>query len=197
MEDVGQQKSLLSTSPGVEFPIPQLLQDIAGKEKRVGTVSLTTGDETGLASILGWTGRKEDFLGPESFLRHQSITTIYSEHSYIRQKPINDESAVETLTFTVCSPARWKTYRYYAKDTAEDQTLGEMVKRTCGNADQPCARPECKAKSRDHELRWVHNRTKIFGRVKLGDETENACMWASCAVCEATTDRKEIAEGTE
>ena len=197
VEDVGQQKSLLSTSPGVEFPIPQLLQDIAGKEKRVGTVSLTTGDETGLASILGWTGRKEDFLGPESFLRHQSITTIYSEHSYIRQKPINDESAVETLTFTVCSPARWKTYRYYAKDTAEDQTLGEMVKRTCGNADQPCARPECKAKSRDHELRWVHNRTKIFGRVKLGDETENACMWASCAVCEATTDRKEIAEGTE
>ena len=197
VEDVSREKHLLSTSPGVEFPIPQLLRDIAEKEKRVSTVSLTTGDETGLASILGWTGRKEEFLGPESFLRHQSITTIYSEHSYIRQKPTSDENAEETFTYTVCSPARWITYRYYAKDTADDQTLGEMVRRTCGNADQPCVRSECKAKLRDHELRWVHHRTKIIGRVKLGDETEDAYMWASCAVCDATTDRKQLAEGTE
>jgi 1-phosphatidylinositol-3-phosphate 5-kinase len=196
VEDVNRTKNLLSTSPGVEFPVPQLLRDLAEKEKRPSTVSLTTGDETGLASILGWTGRKEDFLGSESFLRHQSITTIYSEHSYTRQKPISDESAEETLTFTVCTSARWMTYQYYAKDTGDDQTLGEMVKRTCGNADQPCVRPECKANLRDHELRWVHHRTKIIGRVKPGDETEDVCMWASCAVCEAATDRKEMAEGT-
>jgi 1-phosphatidylinositol-3-phosphate 5-kinase len=197
VEDVNRTKNLFSTSPGVEFPIPQLLRDIAEKEKRGYTTSLTTGDETGLTSILGWTGRKEEFLGPESFLRHQSITTIYSEHSYTRQKPTSDENAEETLIFTICSSARWMTYQYYAKDTTDDQTLGEMVKRICGNADQPCVRPECKAKLRDHELRWVHHRTKIIGRVMLGDDTEGACMWASCAVCEAATDRKEMAEGTE
>ena len=195
VDDIHRTKNLLSTSPGVEFPIPQLLQDIAEKEKRASTLSLTAGDETGLASILGWTGRKEDFLGSEVFLRHQSITTIYSEHSYTRQKPTSDENT-ETLTFTICSSARWITYQYYAKGTDDDQTLGETVKRTCGNADQPCVRPECKARLRDHELRWVHHRTRITGRVEPGDETEGACMWASCAVCGAATDRKEMAEGT-
>jgi 1-phosphatidylinositol-3-phosphate 5-kinase len=148
------------------FRYPNCFGILQRKRNEVSTTSLTTGDETGLASILGWTGRKEEFLGPESFLRHQSITTIYSEHSYTRQKPTSDENAEETLTFTICSSARWMTYQYYAKDTGDDQTLGEMVKRTCGNADQPCVRPECKAKLRDHELRWVHHRTKIIGRVK-------------------------------
>lgn len=196
VEEVDRAKNLLSTSPGVEFPIPQLLRDIAEKEKRACTVPLTTGDETGLASILGWTGQKEEIIGPDSFLRHQSITTIYSEHSYTRQKPTNDENAEETLNFTICSSARWKTYQYYTKDTTDDQTLGEMVERTCGNADQPCVRPECKAKLRDHELRWVHHRTKVIGRVMPGDETEDVCMWASCAICEAATDKREMAEGT-
>ena len=196
VEDINQMKNLLSTSPGVEFPIPQLLQDIAEKENRASTVSLTAGDETGLSSILGWTRRREGFLGPESFLRHQSITTIYSEHSYTRQKLSNDEGAEETLTFAPCSSARWRTYRYYAKDGSDDQTLGELVKQTCGSADQPCVRPECKVKRRDHELRWVHDRTKVIGRVKSGDKAEGACMWVSCAVCEVATDRQEMTEGT-
>jgi len=196
VEDVNRMKSLLSTSPGVEFPIPQLLQDIAEKEKRDSVVSLTTEDETGLSSILGWTARRADFLGPESFLRHQSITAIYAEHSYTRQKPSSDESVEETLTFTICSPARWRTYRYYAKDKADDQTLGDLVKQICGNADQLCVRSECKAKLRDHELRWVHHRIKVIGRVKSGDETEGTSMWASCAACEAATERQEMAEGT-
>lgn len=196
VEDVNRTKHLLSTSPGVEFPMPQLLQDIVEKEKRASTVSLTAGDETGLSSILGWTGRREDFLGPESFLRHQSITTIYSEHSYTRHKPNSDETTEETLTFAICSSARWRTYRYYAKDRDYDQTLGELVKETCGNAEQPCVRPECKAKLRDHELRWVHHRTKVIGRVKPGDETEDTRMWTSCVVCEAATERREMAAGT-
>ena len=193
--DINRMKNLLSTSPGVEFPIPQLLQDIAEKEKRASALSLTTGDEIGLLSILGWTGRRDDLLGPDSFLRHQSITTIYSEHPYTRKKPTNDENA-ETLTFSICSSARWKTYRYYDKDGVDEQSLGDFVKRTCGNGGQPCVRPECKAMLRDHELRWVHHRTKILGRVNPGDETKGACMWASCAICKAATDRQEMAEGT-
>lgn len=196
VEEVNRTKHLLSTSPGVEFPMPQLLQDIVEKEKRASTVSLTAGDETGLSSILGWTGRREDFLGPENFLKHQSITTIYSEHSYTRHKPTSDETTEETLTFAICSSARWRTYRYYAKDRDYDQTLGELVKETCGNAERLCVRPECKAKLRDHELRWVHHRTKVTGRVNPGDETEDTRMWTSCVVCEAATERREMAEGT-
>jgi hypothetical protein len=196
VEDVHRTKNLLSTSPGIDFPIPQLLQDIAEKEKRASTVGLTAGDETGLSSILGWTGRREDFLGPESFLRHQSITTIYSEHSFTRQKPNNEGSTEETLTSTACSPAQWRTYQYYARDWDNDQTLGELVKQTCEDADRSCVRPECKAKWNDHELRWVHHRAKVTGRVKPGGETKGACIWASCAVCGAATDRREMTEGT-
>ncbi|PVF97022.1 hypothetical protein CPB86DRAFT_874463 [Serendipita vermifera] len=188
----------LSTSPGVRFPPPILLQELAEKEAKTGQSDLTADQTAGLRSLLGWSVDHQ-FAGPKAFLRHQCITTLYSEYVPIESEDSDQENdgGNSTVSWTPCISRHWKTFRYYSKFLEEDTSLGEFVQRKCGDAALPCSVPKCKFPGQAHQLRWVTGRTRIMGRLRVdGKESDEVTMWATCHECSAGSPHRPMGHAT-
>lgn len=191
-------ESVLSTTPGVIFPPPLLLTELAEKEVAAGYSDLTAGQHVGLNSILGWSVDHQ-LSGPNSFLRHQCITTLHSQYvpKVANQPNEDDDGGQSTASWLPCVQRHWRTYRYYSKLPDEDQRLGELVMEQCENAVKQCSTENCKFQRQAHQLRWVTGRARIIAKIHADSSpTESVDMWVSCHECGASTPRLPMANGT-
>ncbi|KAG8835679.1 hypothetical protein FRC17_001868 [Serendipita sp. 399] len=186
----------LSTSPGVRFPPPALLKELAEKESQTGLTDLTPSQKTGLRSLLGWSVDHR-LSGPNAFLRHQCITVLYSEHvpmSVEKAEAEAEENQSKTL-WTQCIQPRWTTFRYYSK--LEDQSLGEAVMKKCSDAQKACSIANCKFKRLSHQTRWITGRTQIVSQLNVHPESqEDIRVWVSCRECSSSSTPKVMGSGT-
>jgi 1-phosphatidylinositol-3-phosphate 5-kinase len=208
---------MLSASPGLVVPPPQLLVCLAESEKATPARRLTGEERTGLTSILGWEGKKAagrgNMTSTTGFLRQQQLSLLYVEHVHGSNRP-SQASADGTLnkpvegeqkshTHVHCGTrVQWVTYVYYANGN-HDRSLGDMITSICMRADEPCTRPGCKALRRQHERRWVHGGIRVVAQTEaqdpsaspgvLSDEIE---MWQSCKICQKSTARCKMSDGT-
>jgi 1-phosphatidylinositol-3-phosphate 5-kinase len=214
---IEESKGMLSSSPGLVFPPPQLLVRLAGSEKEHPNRHLTGEERSGLTSILGWEGKKAagrgNLISTAAFLRQQQISLLYSEHVY-GPDPAPQSSADGTLnkpvgaepkqrTYVHCGvPVQWLTYAYYAGGNL-DQSLGDMITSMCVRADEPCAQPGCKARRRQHERRWIHGGIRVVVQTEARDpskspdvQSEAIEMWQSCKICRKSTEQCKMSDGT-
>ncbi|KAI0065116.1 hypothetical protein BV25DRAFT_1799271 [Artomyces pyxidatus] len=214
LRQVEKSRALLSTSVDILIPPPILLTRLAEKEKENPTRRLTGEERTGLASILGWEGKKaggRGMSGTAGFVRQQRISVLYSEHvpacgsgsaSSLDQKTSRILQDDEHKTYLHCGPrADWRTYAFYANTASEenaDRSLGETVATLCGCARDPCFRPDCKTPRGQHERRWMHNSVRIVASVKPSDDANDSDIqiWHSCQVCSEVTPRCKMNDGT-
>jgi 1-phosphatidylinositol-3-phosphate 5-kinase len=210
-------KGMLSASPGLVFPPPQLLVRLAESEKEHPSRHLSGEERTGLTSILGWEGKKAagrgNLISTAAFLRQQQLSLLYSEHIY-DPDPTSQAAADSTLnkpvgaepkqrTYVHCGiPAQWLTYVYYASGN-HDQSLGDMITSMCVRADEPCAQPGCKATRRQHERRWIHGGIRVIVQTEARDpsaspdvHSEDIEMWQSCKICRKSTEQCKMSDGT-
>ncbi|RDB21822.1 hypothetical protein Hypma_010794 [Hypsizygus marmoreus] len=89
LAQIQESSAFLSTSPGVIFPAPTPILDLAQSEKLVeakgdNSQRRLRGDErAGLASVLGWEGRENmgnGMKGIPGFVKHQGISVLRSQH---------------------------------------------------------------------------------------------------------------------
>ena len=210
-------KGLLSASPGLVFPPPQLLVHLAESEKEHPSRRLSGEERTGLTSILGWEGKKAagrgNLISTAAFLQQQQLSLLYSEHIYgpnhmsqapangTSNKPVGEEP--KQRTYVHCgTPVQWLTYVYYASGN-HDQSLGGMITSMCVLADRPCAQPGCKARRRQHERRWIHGGIRVVAQTEAwGPSTspdvrsEDIEMWQSCRICRKSTKQCKMSDGT-
>jgi 1-phosphatidylinositol-3-phosphate 5-kinase len=214
---IEESKGMLSASPGLVFPPPQLLVRLAESEKEHPSRHLTGEERTALTSILGWEGKKAagrgNLISTAAFLRQQQLSFLYSEHIYgpnrtpqasangTINKPVGDEP--KHTTYVHCgTPVRWLTYVYYAGGN-HDQSLGDMVTSMCVRADEPCAQPGCKARRRQHERRWIHGGIRVVVQMEARNpsaspdvHSEDIEMWQSCKICRKSTEQCKMSDGT-
>jgi 1-phosphatidylinositol-3-phosphate 5-kinase len=215
---IEESKGMLSASPGLVFPPPQLLVRLAESEKEHPSRHLSGEERTGLTSILGWEGKKAagrgNLISTGAFLRQQQLSLLYSEHVYgpdrasqasapdgTVNKPVGGES--KQRTYVHCGiPVQWLTYVYYASGN-HDQSLGDMITSMCTRADEPCAQPGCKARRRQHERRWIHGGIRVVVQTEARDpstshdvHSEDIEMWQSCKVCRKSTEQCKMSDGT-
>lgn len=191
LKRIEESKHILSTSPGVVFPPPYLITELAKKETRDPSRRLTGDEKAGLVSVLGWDGRDgggNGMSGTPGFIRQQEISVLYSQH--VPSPPAPDPSSSSSLTasttvssqtvdplkpaFSRCDRERWITYRYYARDSYNkhrvlDKSLGETITDLASGADLACDIPGCQFKRGKHELRFIHGGIRIVVKVDLGD----------------------------
>lgn len=191
--------SVLSTSPGIRFPPPVLLLELAEKEAQTGHSDLTAAQHVGLRSLLGWT-IDHQMAGPSAFLRHQCLTVLYSEYvpNEVHQEGEENDNGQSTASWLPCVQRHWQTYRYYSREQSQDQRLGELIMEKCGNATKACTRKGCKFQIHSHQYRWVTGRTRIIAKMRPDTEPpeEGISMWMSCHECGASTSRRPMANGT-
>lgn len=217
LHHVEESKDILSSSPGLVFPPPQLLVRLAESEKGHPNRRLTGEERTGLTSILGWEGKKAagrgNLIGTAAFLRQQQLSLLYSEHVY-GPGPTSQASTDGTLnklvgggpkqrTYVHCGiPVQWLTYVYYASGS-HDQSLGDMVTSMCVRADEACTQSGCKARRREHERRWIHGGIRVVVQTEARDppastdvHSEEVEMWQSCKICRKSTEQCKMSDGT-
>lgn len=215
---IEESKGMLSASPGLVFPPPQLLVRLAESEKEHPSRHLSGEERTGLTSILGWEGKKAagrgNLISTAAFLRQQQLSFLYSEHVYgpdrtsqasapdgTVNKPVGGEP--KQRTYVHCGiPVQWLTYVYYASGN-HDQSLGDMITSMSVRADEPCAQPGCKARRRQHERRWIHGGIRVVMQMEARDSStshdvhsEDIEMWQSCKVCRKSTEQCKMSDGT-
>jgi hypothetical protein len=189
---------VLSTTPGLNFPPPILLQELAEKEAKTGHSDVTASQNAGLRSILGW-NVDHHLSGPKAFLRHQCITALYSEYvpEESAQPDEENDGGQSTVSWTPCVQRKWRTYRYYSRIDGEDTSLGEFIMTRCIQAPQDCAHSQCKFKGQAHRLRWVTGRTRIIAKVHADPSPKGGLnMWISCHECAAFTAALPMNDGT-
>ncbi|KII84857.1 hypothetical protein PLICRDRAFT_167256 [Plicaturopsis crispa FD-325 SS-3] len=195
--------SLLSTTPGTIFPPPPLLVTLAEKETQDPTRRLKGDEKAALGSLIGWEGRESrgrGMGGTSGFVRMQGISMLVSTRIIVREPSEGNEEPI--VKVTRCDRAKWKTFRYYARD-GQDRTLGEAVEELCGRAGEPCNVQECTYSQGDHEVRWLHGGVRVVIGVKddpAVEERKNRKesdieVWESCQVCSAKTRRKVLSDG--
>jgi 1-phosphatidylinositol-3-phosphate 5-kinase len=214
---IEESKGMLSASPGLVFPPPQLLVRLAESEKEHPSRHLTGEERTGLTSILGWEGKKAagrgNLISTAAFLRQQQLSLLYSEHVYgpDRETQASTDSTLNKLvggdpkqrTYVHCgAPVQWLTYVYYASGN-QDQSLGDMITSMCVRADEPCTQPGCKARRRQHERRWIHGGIRVVVQTEARDastspdaHSEDIEMWQSCKICRKSTEKCKMSDGT-
>lgn len=217
---IEESKGMLSASPGLVFPPPQLLVRLAESEREHPGRHLTGEERTALTSILGWEGKKAagrgNLISTTAFLRQQQLSFLYSEHIYgpgpdrMIQAPADGtlnrpmvEGEPEQRPYVHCgTPVQWLTYVYYA-GCNNDQSLGDMVTSMCVQADDPCAQPGCKARRRQHERRWIHGGIRVVVQTEARNpstspdvHSEDIEMWQSCKICRKSTEQCKMSDGT-
>lgn len=154
-------QSLLSTSPGVLFPPPKLIVDLAEKEKRNPGRKLKGDEKAALGSLLGWTpayegrGMGKGMVGTVGFLRHQQISVLYSLHHSPATSPSPSSPAYPT-----CGHPRYHTYHYYSRD---DRSLGDTITHLITTAEE----------ERGYGDHWLKVNTDA-GEMKTPSEKEKA-----------------------
>ena len=216
LQRVKEGRALLSTSPGLVIPLPQLLVRLAELEKANPTRRLTGEERTGLTSILGWEGKKAalhgSMTGTAGFLRQQQLSLLYSEYVYdpdrasqssapdgSPMKPVDAQLKPHTQSGV---HAHRITYMYYGGDDY-DQCLGDMITSLCSRAAEPCPLRACKIPQQRHERRWSHSGIRVT--LKMEPQTPFASsdirsqeieMWQSCKICQESTARCNMSDGT-
>ncbi|KAG8839645.1 hypothetical protein FRC18_009575 [Serendipita sp. 400] len=188
-------EAALSTSPGVRFPPPALLNELAEKESQTGYSDLTPSQKTGLRSLLGW-DVDHRLSGPNAFLRHQCITVLYSEHVPTPVENPGEETTdnQSNVSWAQCIQPQWTTFRYYSRN--EDRSLGEMITTKCSEAEENCSIANCKFKRILHQARWVTGRTQIVSKLDVYPESkEGIHVWISCRECLLSTEPQLMGNG--
>lgn len=210
-------KGMLSASPGLIFQPPQLLVRLAESEKANPSRRLAGEERTGLTSILGWEGKtaagRGNLTGIGGFLRQQQLSLLYAEHVRVPDRTSNAsadgtvnkpaEGEPKVPTHVHCGTrVQWVTYVYYASGN-HDRSLGDMITSICTRADEPCKQPGCKSLQRQHERRWIHGGIRVVAQTEPrdpapspGKHTEDIDMWQSCKMCQKTTTRCKMSDGT-
>lgn len=193
-------EGVLSTTPGVRFPPPVLLMELAEKEAKTGHSDLTAAQHVGLRSLLGW-NVDHHLSGPTAFLRHQCLTMLYSQYVPDEEKKKEEEednTGHSTTSWQPCIQRYWRTYRYYSTEQDQDSRLGELVMDKCGNAEKPCTHKDCKFQVHSHQFRWVTGRTRIIARIHPDTlpPSDGISMWISCHECGASTPRRPMSNGS-
>ncbi|KAJ8517836.1 hypothetical protein ONZ45_g5018 [Pleurotus djamor] len=220
VEKLRQNRAICSTSPDVEIPLPSLIVDLCEKERHYPSRRLKGDEKTGLASILGWEGKKargSGMVGTTGFARHQGISVLYIQYipsdigQTVQVPPTADPSAtlssasimsVETRSTISCGQPQWLTYRYYSKEAPQDRCLGEVITEWVSSAQLPCSNAQCKLKQGQHEQRFIHHNVQISIKIEDGEnetrwrDWDDIEMWQSCAVCAACTGRQPMSDGT-
>ncbi|CAL1702515.1 unnamed protein product [Somion occarium] len=217
-------EDLLSTSPGIRFPPPLILVRLAEKEKEDPKRRLTGDERTALTSILGWVMGKHDpakhMIGVTGFVQQQILSVLYSQHipatptgiSISRPSTPSSQRTPSSMSVPPANPVppklthcgtrrNWMTYKFYGE---HDECLGEAVTRLCATSDDRCPEVGCHYKRGQHELRWIHGRTRIVGIISPtsegNDETEGEDdlpqMWESCDVCKKRSSVDRMQDGT-
>lgn len=216
LQRVEEGKTLLSTSPGLVIPPPQLLVRLAELEKANPTRRLTGDERTGLTGILGWEGKKAalrgSMTGTIGFLRQQQLSLLYSESVFDPDRA-SQSSAPDGSAMKLVDPrlkphthsgvhVRWVTYMYYGSDDY-DQCLGDMITSICSRAEEPCSQRGCKIPQQRHERRWTHGgiyvTAKTEPQVPLASpdvQSQAIEMWQSCKICQESTARCTMSDGT-
>lgn len=95
------------------------------------------------------------------------------------------------------------TSRFFSRDGAADDCLGDTLSRLCSRADEPCDEPNCKFKHGEHELRCIHGTVRITISVgvlselyQADDSEELPEIWQSCGVCAKETPKERMHDGT-
>ena len=198
MKAVEEASGVLSTTPGLRFPPPALLQEIAEKETKSGYSDVTASQNAGLQSILGWS-LDHHLSGRDAFLRHQCITVLYSEYVPVESAHPDEEkgSGQSTASSTPCVQRKWRTYRYYSRAEDEDTSLGEFIIDRCIQASQECTASKCKFKGHAHQLRWITGRTRVNAKLRMDPSPKGGInMWISCQECKASTIPQPMSNGT-
>ncbi len=215
LQRVEEGRALLSTSPGLIIPLPQLLVRLAESEKLNPTRRLTGDERAGLTSILGWEGKKAavrgSMTGMTGFLRQQQLSLLYSERVYDpdrASKSLADGMPVKSVDkelqpHTHCGArGRWVTYMYYGVGDC-DRCLGDMITSTCSRAEEPCRKLACKALQGRHERRWTHGGICVIAKTEsqvpsasLEVKSHGIEMWQSCRICQEPTARCNMSDGT-
>jgi len=210
-------KDILSTTPGLALPLPSVLVDLAQREKEDPSRRLTGDEKAALSSMLGWEGKAamgKGMAGLPGFIRHQGLSVLYSAHvpmplvSLQLPTPSGSTSSSSSIPaygrFTSCGTRRkWVTCRYYQRDGEADETLGEMIARTCSTAEERCDKPDCHFKHADHDMRWIHGGVRIVATVGLHSAPDDKCadgnaimMCESCAICGKQSRSERMFDGT-
>jgi len=147
------------------------------------------------------------------FLRQQQLSLLYSEHVHIPDrtsqlsadgtlnKPV--EGVPKPPTHVHCGTrVQWVTYMYYANND-HDRSLGDTITSMCMRADEPCTQPGCKSLRRHHEQRWIHGGVRVIAQTEArdpssspGEHSEDIDMWQSCKICQKSTERCKMSDGT-
>jgi len=219
-------QDLFSTTAGIHFPPPSLLQSVAEKEDSDPTRRLNPDERIGLRYLLGWEGRDaqgKGMVGIRGFVRQQEFCSLYSEHvlpTPVSRAPsvTSTNSEVSTVNSLSSSPIgtpeqpasapvsalcggrrRWMRFRYYSRESGADKTLGEMIMRMATTAEDQCGNAGCQSKRSQHELHFIHAGTRVTVNVnplEEVDDDERIDMWQSCVECPAKTKTVKMSDGT-
>ncbi|KAI8977767.1 hypothetical protein BD414DRAFT_517021 [Trametes punicea] len=212
-------KDLLSTTPGIIFPPPRFLLDIAEQERKDPFRRLAGDEKAALTSLLGWQGKESlvrGMVGISGFVRHQGFSVLYSEHVPGASSIVSPPPTPRNLTGTsaevhfplriACGGHRrkWIHYRYYQRGRQWDETLGEAIIRWCATAEDPCGHPDCQFQRADHDMRWIHGGVRLLATVSLPSTVDSASatkddvinMWHSCAICGKESLKEVMHDGT-
>ena len=219
-------QDLLSTTAGIHFPPPPLLQSLAEKEDIDPTRKLNPDERIGLHYLLGWEGRDSQakgMVGIRGFVRQQEFCILYSEHvsptpttrapsvtsTYSEASTAN--SSPSSLTGTPDQPAptpvptlcggrrRWMRFRYYSRESGADKTLGGTIMRMATTAEDQCGNTGCQSKRSQHGLHFIHAGTQVIANIEPLEEVsdeERIGMWQSCVECFAKTRTVKMSDGT-
>lgn len=217
----------LSTSPGVTFAPPALLVRLAEKESRDADRRLSGDERAALTSILGWTtktNKGNGMAGIPGFVLQQGLCALYTENTpsappgtsrpttpashRTSSSSSSSSSSVTPVTapqMTSChgNKKKWITYRYWGRDAASDETLGEAVIRICTSADDSCHEPKCTWKRGEHQLLWTHATIRIAALTtydpedKISEHSDDTVqMWEGCQVCGKESRKEVMSDGT-
>lgn len=212
-------EDLLSTSPGVRYPLPKILYTLAEREKQNPEYKPTGDERAALSSILGWEGKNDlgkSMAGVKGFVRHQGFVALYSEQvvSSRPPTPTSSQPSASSSTISLSLPQkpsqcgvrkRWAGYRFYNRNGCNiDECLGMTVMRICKKAEDPCEVPECRYKRWEHEMRWIHGGIRITASVRVPKEVDTdeekehdpMEMWQSCAICKEESKKELVLDGT-
>ena len=217
-------QGLLSTTNGIDFPPPPLLQSIAEKEDSDPARRLNPDERMRLHYLLGWEGRDaqaKGMVGTRGFVRQQEFCALYSERVspiYVTRAPSvtsnNSEAstaASSTLTSALEHPVhapvpqlcggrrRWMRFRYYSREVGADKTLGGMIMRMTTTAEDQCGNAGCQSKRSQHELDFIHGGVRVTVNINPLEEIiddERIDMWQSCVECSARTKTVKMSDGT-
>ena len=218
-------QDLLSTTAGIHFPPPSLLQSLAEKEDSDPNRKLNPDERIRLHYLLGWEGcdaQGKGMVGIRGFVRQQGFRILYSEHvlpTSVTRAPsvastnseastVNTSSSVTSVpeqppptpVHTLCGGRRrWMRFRYYSREDGADKTLGGMIIRMATTAEDQCGNAGCQSKRGQHELHFIHGGTRVTVNINPLEDVANEeriDMWQSCMKCSAKTETMKMSDGT-